>query len=59
MKGLQALEITFLPMFSHKKELFELRLKDFMLILLATIISFSAYAVIIWSMKIIPIAFVL
>ncbi len=43
---------------SNKKELFELRLKDFMLILLATIISFSAYAVIIWSMKIIPIAFV-
>tara|TARA_B100000029_G_C17492543_1_gene929653 strand:+ start:337 stop:1179 length:843 start_codon:yes stop_codon:yes gene_type:complete len=43
---------------SNKKELFELRLKDLMLILLATIISFSAYAVIIWSMKIIPIAFV-
>ena len=43
---------------SNKKELFELRFKDLMLILLATIISFSAYAIIIWSMKIIPIAFV-
>ena len=42
----------------NKKELFDLRLKDLMLILLATIISFSAYAIIIWSMKIIPIAFV-
>ena len=42
----------------NKKELFDLRLKDLILILLATIISFSAYAIIIWSMKVIPIAFV-
>ena len=43
---------------TNKKELFELQLKDLMFILLATIISFSAYAIIIWSMKYIPIGFV-
>jgi len=43
---------------NNKKELFNLQLKDLLLILLATIISFSAYAIIIWSMKLIPIAFV-
>ena len=42
----------------NKRELFELRFKDLMFILLATIISFSAYAIIIWSMKHIPIGFV-
>ena len=44
--------------FRNKKELFELQLIDLMYILLATIISFTAYAIIIWSMKHIPIGFV-
>ena len=44
--------------FRNKKELFELQLMDLMYILLATIISFTAYAIIIWSMKHIPIGFV-
>ena len=44
--------------FRKKKELFELQLMDLMYILLATIISFTAYAIIIWSMKHIPIGFV-
>ena len=44
--------------FTNKKELFELKLMDLMYILLATIISFTAYAIIIWSMKHIPIGFV-
>ena len=42
----------------NKRELFELRFKDLIFILLATIISFSAYAIIIWSMKQVPIGFV-
>ena len=44
--------------FRNKKELFELQLIDLMYILLATIISFTAYAIIIWSMKHVPIGFV-
>ena len=44
--------------FRKKKELFELQLMDLMYILLATIISFTAYAIIIWSMKHVPIGFV-
>ena len=44
--------------FTNKKELFELKLMDLMYILLATIISFTAYAIIIWSMKHVPIGFV-
>ena len=44
--------------FRNKKELFELQLMDLMYILLATIISFTAYAIIIWSMKHVPIGFV-
>ena len=44
--------------FRKKKELFELQSIDLMYILLATIISFTAYAIIIWSMKHVPIGFV-
>ena len=43
---------------TEKKELFELQSKELFLILIATIISFSAYAIIIWSMKHEPIGFV-
>ena len=43
---------------TEKKELFELQLKEFFLILIASIISFSAYAIIMWSMKHEPIGFV-
>ena len=43
---------------TEKKELFELQLKEFFLILIASIISFSAYAIIMWSMKHAPICFV-
>ena len=42
----------------EKKELFELQSKELFLILIATIMSFSAYAIIIWSMKHEPIGFV-
>jgi len=43
---------------TEKKELFELQSKELFLILIASIISFSAYAIIIWSMKHEPIGFV-
>ena len=43
---------------TNKKELFSLKLKELCLIICATIISFSAYAIIIWSMKYEPIGFV-
>jgi len=43
---------------TKKKELYNLKLKELFLILIASIISFSAYAIIIWSMKYEPIAFV-
>ena len=43
---------------TEKKELFELRSKELFLILIASIISFSAYAIIMWSMKHEPIGFV-
>ena len=36
---------------TKKEDLFRLKIKDFILILSATIVSFSAYAIIIWSMK--------
>tara|TARA_Y100001960_G_C14551449_1_gene765973 strand:- start:344 stop:949 length:606 start_codon:yes stop_codon:yes gene_type:complete len=36
---------------TKKEDLFSLKIKDLMLILSATIVSFSAYAIIIWSMK--------
>ena len=43
---------------TNKQELFSLKLKDLCLIIFATVISFSAYAIIIWSMKYEPIGFV-
>ena len=43
---------------TKKKALFELQLKELFLILIASIISFSAYAIIIWSMRHEPIGFV-
>jgi len=43
---------------TNKKALFSLKLKELFLIICATIISFSAYAIIIWSMKYEPIGFV-
>ena len=43
---------------TKKKALFELQSKELFLILIASIISFSAYAIIIWSMKHEPIGFV-
>jgi len=43
---------------TKKKALFSLKLKELFLIICATIISFSAYAIIIWSMKYEPIGFV-
>ena len=43
---------------TNKKSLFKLKIKELLLILFATIISFSAYAIIIWSMKYEPIGFV-
>jgi len=43
---------------TNKKELFQLKFKRLLLILSASIISFSAYAIIIWSMKYEPIGFV-
>ena len=36
---------------TKKEDLFSLRIKDLILILSATIVSFTAYAIIIWSMK--------
>jgi len=36
---------------TKKEDLFSLKIKDLILILSATIVSFSAYAIIIWSMK--------
>lgn len=36
---------------TKREHLFRLKIKDFILILSATIVSFSAYAIIIWSMK--------
>ena len=41
-----------------KESLFKLKIKELLLILCATIISFSAYAIIIWSMKYEPFGFV-
>tara|TARA_Y100000590_G_scaffold233798_1_gene263383 strand:+ start:903 stop:1745 length:843 start_codon:yes stop_codon:yes gene_type:complete len=43
---------------TNKQALFSLKIKDLFLITCATIISFSAYAIIIWSMKYEPIGFV-
>ena len=43
---------------TNKESLFKLKIKELLLILCATIISFSAYAIIIWSMKYEPIGFV-
>jgi len=43
---------------TDKKALFSLKLKELFLILCATVVSFSAYAIIIWSMKYEPIGFV-
>ena len=43
---------------TNKQALFKLKLKELFLIACATIISFSAYAIIIWSMKYEPIGFV-
>ena len=43
---------------TNKKALFSLKLKELFLILCATVVSFSAYAIIIWSMKYEPIGFV-
>ena len=43
---------------TDKESLFKLKIKELLLILCATIISFSAYAIIIWSMKYEPIGFV-
>ena len=36
---------------TKRKDLFSLKIKDLILILSATIVSFTAYAIIIWSMK--------
>jgi len=43
---------------TNKKALFSLKLKELFLIFCATVVSFSAYAIIIWSMKYEPIGFV-
>ena len=43
---------------TNKKTLLSLKLKELFVIICATIISFSAYAIIIWSMKYEPIGFV-
>ena len=43
---------------TNKESLFKLRIKELILILFATVISFSAYAIIIWSMKYEPFGFV-
>ena len=43
---------------TKKKALFELQSKELFLILIASIISFSAYAIIMWSMRHEPIGFV-
>ena len=43
---------------TNKQELFSLKLKELCLIIFATVVSFSAYAIIIWSMKYEPIGFV-
>ena len=43
---------------TNKKSLLKLKIKELILILCATIISFSAYAIIIWSMKYEPFGFV-
>ena len=43
---------------TDKESLFKVKIKELLLILCATIISFSAYAIIIWSMKYEPIGFV-
>ena len=43
---------------TNKESLFKLKIKELFLILFATIISFSAYAIIIWSMKYEPFGFV-
>jgi len=43
---------------TNKESLFKLKIKELLLILCATIISFSAYAIIIWSMKYEPFGFV-
>ena len=43
---------------TNKESLFKLRIKELILILCATVISFSAYAIIIWSMKYEPFGFV-
>ena len=43
---------------TDKESLFKVKIRELILILCATIISFSAYAIIIWSMKYEPIGFV-
>ncbi|PPR47511.1 MAG: hypothetical protein CFH19_00354 [Alphaproteobacteria bacterium MarineAlpha5_Bin9] len=43
---------------TNKESLFKLKIKELLLILFATIISFSAYTIIIWSMKYEPFGFV-
>jgi len=43
---------------TNKESLFKLRIKELILILCATVVSFSAYAIIIWSMKYEPFGFV-
>ena len=43
---------------TDKESLFKVKIRELLLILCATIISFSAYAIIIWSMKYEPIGFV-
>ena len=43
---------------TKREALFNLKIKDLILILSATIVSFSAYAIIIWSMKYEPFGFV-
>ena len=43
---------------TRKQSLFSLKIKELFLILCATVVSFSAYAIIIWSMKYEPFGFV-
>ena len=43
---------------TKKKELFELKFQELLKILIATIMSFGGYGIIIWSMKHEPIGFV-
>ena len=43
---------------TRKQSLFSLKIRELFLILCATVVSFSAYAIIIWSMKYEPFGFV-